>query len=108
MNRLSSFVPDTRTAMDCRTQVVRRSFTISNKLGLHARAAAKLVQVTNQFQSRIRLLKNGQEADAKSILGILTLSCPQGTEIDVHAEGNDAAEAVKAMALLIENKFGEE
>lgn len=108
MNRLSSFVPDALTAMDSRTQVVRRSFTISNKLGLHARAAAKLVQVTNQFQSRIRLLKNGQEADAKSILGILTLSCPQGTEIEVHAEGNDAAEAVKAMALLIENKFDEE
>ena len=108
MNRLSSFVPDTLTAMDRRTQVVRRSFTIANKLGLHARAAARLVQITNQFQSRIRLLKNGQEADAKSILGILTLSCPQGTEIEVHAEGNDAAEAVKAMALLIENKFGEE
>lgn len=108
MNRLSSFVPEALTAMDSRTQVVRRSFTISNKLGLHARAAAKLVQVTNQFQSRIRLLKNGQEADAKSILGILTLSCPQGTEIEVHAEGNDAAEAVKALALLIENKFGEE
>jgi phosphocarrier protein HPr len=94
--------------MDCRTQVVRRSFTIANKLGLHARAAAKLVQVTNQFQSRIRLLKNGQEADAKSILGILTLSCPQGSQIEVQAEGNDATEAVKAMALLIENKFGEE
>lgn len=94
--------------MDCHTQVVRRSFTIANKLGLHARAAAKLVQLTNQFQSRIRLLKNGQEADAKSILGILTLSCPQGTQIEVHAEGNDAAEAVKAMAFLIDNKFGEE
>lgn len=108
MNRLSQLGPDPRIAMDCRTQVVRRSFTIANKLGLHARAAAKLVQVTNQFQSRIRLLKNGQEADAKSILGILTLSCPQGSQIEVHAEGNDAAEAVKAMALLIENKFGEE
>jgi len=108
LNRLSPFVPDPRIAMDCRTQVVRRSFTISNKLGLHARAAAKLVQVTNQFQSRIRLLKNGQEADAKSILGILTLSCPQGTQIEVHAEGEDAAEAVKALALLIENNFGEE
>jgi phosphotransferase system HPr (HPr) family protein len=108
LNRLSQFGPDPRIAMDCRTQVVRRSFTISNKLGLHARAAAKLVQITNQFQSRIRLLKNGQEADAKSILGILTLSCPQGTQIEVHAEGEDAAEAVKALALLIENNFGEE
>jgi phosphocarrier protein len=90
------------------TQVIRTSFAINNKLGLHARAAAKLVQITNQFQSRIRLLKNGQEADAKSILGILTLSCPQGTRIEVHAEGEDAAEAVKAMAGLFENNFGEE
>ena len=108
MNRSSPFVPDALTAMDCHTQVVRRSFTIANKLGLHARAAAKLVQITNQFQSRIRLLKNGQEADAKSILGLLTLSCPQGTQIEVHAEGADAAEAVRAMAVLFENKFGEE
>jgi phosphotransferase system HPr (HPr) family protein len=90
------------------TQVVRRSFTINNKLGLHARAAAKLVQITNQFQSRIRLLKNGHEADAKSILGMLTLCCPQGTRIEVHAEGEDAAEAVKAVAVLFENNFGEE
>ena len=94
--------------MDGHSQVVRRSFTIANKLGLHARAAAKIVQITNKFHSRIRLLKNGQEADAKSILGILTLACPQGTLIEVHAEGEDAAEAVKAMAILIEDNFGED
>jgi phosphocarrier protein HPr len=90
------------------TQVLRRQFTIRNKLGLHARAAARIVQTTTQFQSQIRLLKNGQEADAKSILGILTLACPQGTRLEVYAEGEDAARAMDALALLFENNFGEE
>ena len=86
----------------------RKEFIIRNKLGLHARAAAQIVQTTNQFHSRIRIFKNGQEADAKSILGILTLSCPQGTQIEVLAEGDDAAEALEALATLFDNKFGEE
>jgi phosphocarrier protein HPr len=108
LNRLSPFASGILTEMGRHTQVVQRSFTINNKLGLHARAAAKIVQITNQYQSRIRLLKNGQEADAKSILGILTLSCPQGTRIEIHAEGEDAAQAVNALAKLFENNFGEE
>lgn len=89
-------------------QVLRKEFTIRNKLGLHARAAAKIVQTSNQFQSSICIIKNGQEADAKSMLGILTLSCPQGTRIEVTAEGEDAAEALAALAVLFDNKFGEE
>ncbi len=88
--------------------MLRKEFTIRNKLGLHARAAAKIVQTSNQFQSRIRIVKNGQEADAKSMLDILTLSCPQGTRVEVNAEGNDAAEALTALALLFDNKFNEE
>lgn len=88
--------------------VLRREFTIRNKLGLHARTAAKIVQTTNRFQSHIRILKNGQEANAKSILGILTLSCPQGTRVEVCAEGADAAEAMAALTALFENNFGEE
>ena len=89
-------------------QVLRKQFTVRNKLGLHARAAAKIVQISNQFQSRIRIIKNGHEADAKSMLDILTLSCPQGTRIEVCAEGDDAAEAIAALAVLFDNKFGEE
>jgi phosphocarrier protein HPr len=89
-------------------QVLRRQFTIRNKLGLHARAAAKIVQTTTRFHSHIRLFKNGQEADAKSILGILTLSCPKGSRIEVCAEGEDAAGAMDALAQLFDNKFGEE
>jgi phosphocarrier protein len=89
-------------------RVVRKELTIRNKLGLHARAAAKIVQTSNQFQSRIRIIKNGREADAKSMLDILTLSCPRGTRIELRAEGKDAAEALAALAVLFDNKFGEE
>jgi phosphocarrier protein len=89
-------------------QVVRKELTIRNKLGLHARAAAKIVQTSTQFQSRIRMIKNGREADAKSMLDILTLSCPQGTRIELRAEGKDAAEALAALGILFDNKFGEE
>lgn len=85
-----------------------KEFTIRNKLGLHARAAAKIVKTTNEFQSQIRMLKNGREADAKSILDILTLSCPQGTRVEVCAEGDDAAQAMDALAVLFHNKFDEE
>jgi phosphocarrier protein len=88
--------------------VLKKEFTIRNKLGLHARAAAKIVQTTNQFQSRIRIFKNGQEADAKSILGILTLSCPLGTRIEVLVEGDDADEAMEALTVLFNNRFGED
>ena len=89
-------------------QVALKEFTIRNKLGLHARAAAKIVQTSSQFQSRIRIVKNGREADAKSMLDILTLSCPRGTRIELRAEGKDAAEALTALAVLFDNKFGEE
>ena len=88
--------------------MVRKEFTIRNKLGLHARAAAKIVQTSSQFQSRILIIKNGREADAKSMLDIMTLSCPQGTRIELCAEGKDAAEALTALAALFDNKFGEE
>lgn len=86
----------------------KREITIRNKLGLHARAAAKIVQTSTQFQSRISIIKNGREADAKSMLDILTLSCPQGTRIELCAEGKDAAEALAALTVLFDNKFDEE
>jgi phosphocarrier protein len=89
-------------------QVLRKQFIVRNKLGLHARAAAKIVQASNHFQSRIRIIKNSREADAKSMLSILTLSCVQGTRIEVCAEGEDAAEAIAALAVLFDDKFGEE
>ena len=93
---------------DSEIQVQRKRFTVHNKLGLHARAAAKIVKISNQFQSRICIIKNGREADAKSMLDILTLSCPWGTRLEVCAEGEDAAEALAALAVLFDNKFGED
>jgi len=93
---------------DAEIQVQRKRFTVHNKLGLHARAAAKIVQISNQFQSRICIIKNGREADAKSMLDILTLSCPRGTRLEVCADGEDAAEALAALAVLFDNKFGED
>jgi phosphocarrier protein len=88
--------------------VLRKRLTVHNKLGLHARAAAKIVQTSTQFQSRICIVKNSREADAKSVLDILALSCPRGTRLEVCAEGEDAAEALAALAILFNDKFGED
>ena len=82
--------------------------TISNRLGLHARAAARLVEVANNYKAELFLEKNGESADAKSVLSLLTLECPLGTRVTVRAVGPDARQAVDRAAELIDNKFGEE
>jgi phosphocarrier protein HPr len=81
---------------------------IKNKLGLHARAAAKVVQLSNSFSSNLTIQFNGQEVDGKSILSILTLACPQGSIISLRADGPDADKLLEAMERLIDDKFGEE
>jgi phosphocarrier protein HPr len=83
-------------------------FEIKNKLGLHARAAAKLVQVATKFKSKIYLEKDGWEVNGKSLLGILTLECQKGSRLIIRAEGMDAPEAITALDHLIESKFDEE
>jgi phosphocarrier protein len=85
-----------------------KTFEIKNKLGLHARVAAKLVQVATSFKSRIYFEKDGWEVNGKSLLGILTLECPKGSRLIVRAKGIDAREAIAALSQLIENKFDEE
>lgn len=85
-----------------------RTFEVRNKLGIHARVAAKLVAVAVRFRSTIFFERDGNEVNAKSLLGILTMACPQGSFITIRAEGNDAGEAVEAIARLFEDKFGEE
>lgn len=85
-----------------------RELTICNRLGLHARAAARLVQLAEEFQSDVYLEKNDELVKADSILSLLTLECPMGTKVVVRAQGNDALSAVEAIANLVENKFGEE
>lgn len=82
--------------------------TISNELGLHARAAAKLVNVANRFESKVEVSRDGQAADAKSIMGVLLLCGQRGAEITVGASGSDAEQAVRTIVELIQNKFGED
>jgi phosphocarrier protein HPr len=88
--------------------MIERELEIVNRLGLHARAAAKLVHAVGGFKSRVTLIRDGEEADAKSILGILLMAAPQGTKIWVRADGQDEQEAMTAVATLIEDRFGEE
>ncbi len=88
--------------------MVEKETVLVNKLGMHARAATKLVQLAQKFKSKIVVMVNGMEADAKSILGLLILAAPVGTKIKIRAEGEDEKEAVEAIVKLIEDRFGEE
>ncbi len=81
---------------------------INNKLGLHARASAKLVSLATGFKSEIWLKRDTQQVNAKSIMGIMMLAAACGTEIELCAEGKDQDKAIKALAELIVNRFGEE
>lgn len=94
--------------MEPGSQRVERLFEITNKLGLHARAAAQLVHLANRYASEIRLNKDGTEVNGKSIMGVLMLAAPKDARLLVLADGPDAAEAVDAIGELIARKFGEE
>ena len=81
---------------------------VANRLGLHARAAARFVHVANRFRSEISVGKAGTDVDGKSILGLLTLAAAQGTLLRLRASGDDEDEALAELSGLIENGFGEE
>lgn len=82
-------------------------FTIVNALGLHARAAAQLVKLANRYRSDVFVIKDDQEVNGKSIMGVLMLAAAQGTRITLRIEGDDCQEALKALGELIQNGFGE-
>jgi phosphocarrier protein HPr len=84
-----------------------KTFEITNRLGIHARVAAKIVETAGRFRAEIFLEKDGVEVNGRSILGILALFCPQGSRLTIRAEGVDAQEAMAAFARLIDEKFGE-
>ncbi|HEY7213990.1 MAG TPA: HPr family phosphocarrier protein [Thermoanaerobaculia bacterium] len=88
--------------------MTEREVEIVNRLGLHARAAAKLVHLAGGFQSRVTMLKDGEAVDAKSILGLLLLAAGQGSRLTVRCEGADEEAAMRAVAELIANRFDEE
>jgi phosphocarrier protein len=88
--------------------MIEREVEIVNRLGLHARAAAKLVHTAGAFRSRITLRKDGEEVDAKSILGILLMAAAQGCQLMIRCDGQDETEAMRAVTGLIANRFDEE
>ena len=85
--------------------MLKKKITIKNKLGMHARAAVRFVNVANRFRSSVKIETDGNEIDGKSILGILTLAAVQGTEIVIKVSGKDEDKALSALLELINNKF---
>lgn len=83
------------------------TLTISNRLGLHARASAKLTKLAGGFSADIHLSRNGRRVNAKSIMGVMMLAAGMGSEVELEADGPDEAEAVTALAALVNDKFGE-
>jgi phosphocarrier protein len=85
----------------------RGTYQVRNKLGLHARAATKLVQLASKFPCEIVVSREGQAANAKSVMGVLLLCGSKGTHLDIEATGDGADEAVRALGELIDARFGE-
>ena len=85
----------------------QREIEIQNKLGLHARAAAKLTQAASKFGAEVWLSRNGRRVNAKSIMGVMMLAAGRGSRIAIETEGADADAALEALVALVEDKFGE-
>jgi len=88
--------------------MLQREVEIVNKLGLHARASAKLTQAAGQFESNVWVSRNGRRVNAKSIMGVMMLAAPQGSRIIVEADGPDEDQAMQAVTQLIARRFDEE
>jgi phosphocarrier protein len=88
-------------------EAVGKTLAIKNKLGLHARAAALLVQTINKFEAEVTIAKDGQTVDGRSIMGVLTLAATQGSTIHVEAKGREADAVLAAVEKLIDQKFHE-
>jgi len=85
----------------------KRDVRVRNRLGMHARAAVKFVQMANKFRADVQVSKDGNEANGKSIMGLLTLVAAHGTSMTLICEGDDAEAAVAALAELVDGGFGE-
>ncbi len=87
--------------------MLQQEVEIINKLGLHARASAKLTQVAGQFKSDVWVSRNGRRVNAKSIMGVMMLAAAKGSKITIETEGPDEAQALQALQALIADYFGE-
>jgi phosphocarrier protein len=88
--------------------MISREFSISNKLGLHARPSAQLTQVASRFKAEVHIAKGGRRVNAKSIMGVMMLAAGQGSVVVVDADGPDEDQAVEAVGALIRSGFGED
>ena len=88
--------------------IEKMEYEIVNRLGLHARAAAQLVQTANRFLSDVMIEKDGNEVNGKSIMGLLMLAAPQGSKVTVTVSGEDSEDAMKVIGTLINDGFGED
>ena len=98
----------TETTADSKDPPLTRKLVIKNRLGLHARAAAKLATAAQTFKSTVVLVHEELEADMRSLLSLLSLGCAYNSEVEVSASGEDAVLALDTLSSIIENKFGEE
>jgi phosphocarrier protein HPr len=90
------------------TMSISRDVTIINRLGLHARAAARFVNLASQYEAAVEVERNGQKVNGKSIMGVMMLAAAQGSSIKLHADGSDAEDALSALVELIAQRFGED
>jgi phosphocarrier protein HPr len=97
----------TATSISKRMPKITKKLAVQNKLGIHARAAALFVQTVNKFSSQVTIVNDGQTADGRSIMGILTLGATQGSKIQVEVVGEDAEKALRAIEKLLDNRFNE-
>ena len=87
--------------------MIRTTVSISNKLGLHARASAKLTKLAGGFRSEVFMSRNGRRVNAKSIMGVMMLAAGMGAEVEIEIQGDDEQAASIALLTLINDKFGE-
>lgn len=87
--------------------MIKTPISISNKLGLHARASAKLSKLAGSFRSEVFLSRDGRRVNAKSIMGVMMLAAGLGTDVEIEADGSDEAAAVLALVALVNDRFGE-
>jgi phosphocarrier protein len=87
--------------------MIRTTLVISNKLGLHARASAKLTKLASSFKCEVFMARNGRRVNAKSIMGIMMLAAGLGSEVELETDGEDEQQATDAIASLVNDKFGE-
>jgi phosphocarrier protein len=87
--------------------MIKTAFTINNRLGLHARASAKLTKLASAFAADVHLSRNGRRVNAKSIMGVMMLAAGMGSEVDLEVEGADEQAAADAIVALVNDKFGE-